>query len=125
MRSSPATMLDPSLLQVSTHRLDVSFAAHAFLKQMGVAEHIDTLVAARREEEGTLAPKRATGQFVPTGPTAGQCVEAMVLNVLEGRVALYNMETWLHGLPVEAMWGSSVTSEQLEDMRLALLFRQA
>ena len=119
MHSSPTAMLDPTRVDITTYRLDFSFAAHAFLKKMGVAEQIDTLVAKHREPEGVEPQAKATGQFLRTGPSEGQCVEAMVLNVLEGRVALYNMASWLQTYPVEEMWGPSVTSTKFEDMRLA------
>jgi len=43
----------------------------------------------------------------------------MVVNVLEGRVALYQMERWVSGLPTEQMWGPCIRAESFSDDRFA------
>ena len=43
----------------------------------------------------------------------------MILNILEGRVALSAMETWLTGLDVGTLWGPEVQPAQFTDDRLA------
>ena len=53
-------------------------------------------------------------------PSVGTCAEAMILNILEGRVALCQMEQWLRGLAVDALWGPEVLPSQFTDDRLAL-----
>jgi transposase len=43
----------------------------------------------------------------------------MVVNILEGRVALYQMERWVSALPVEQMWGEGIRAESFTDDRFA------
>ena len=90
------------------------------LRQMKVAEFIDEgLEPKQKGPQYTKA--RAAGEPAPlAGPTPGQCVEAMVVSVLDsGRVTLYEMENWVRKLPVEQYWGSEVTAGHFSDDRLA------
>ncbi len=48
-----------------------------------------------------------------------ECVGAMILNILSGRVALYRMEEWLALTDVELLLGEGVPREALNDTRLA------
>ena len=122
--SATATLLGTLLsgsteLRFECHKVGFTLAAHAFLKKMGVAEHIDRQVAKAREEAASDSPTGGQGWFEPTGPSVGSCVEAMVLNVLDGRRPLDRIGAWLNELPVALMWGSERTADEFEDMRLA------
>ena len=122
--SATATLLGKLLsgsteLRFECHKVGFTLAAHAFLKKMGVAEHIDRQVAKAREEAASDSPTGGQGWFEPTGPSVGSCVEAMVLNVLDGRRPLDRIGAWLNELPVALMWGSERTADEFEDMRLA------
>jgi transposase len=106
-----------SLLTVQ--RLDFLPVALALLCQMGVAEGIDAAVGPPKPGP-QMAAARAQGQPPPrSGPSVGTWVEAMVLNILEGRVALMNMEQWLRGIEVGALWGPQVDPASFTDDRLA------
>lgn len=94
--------------------------ALGILRQMKVAEFIDEgLEPKSRGPQHTLA--RSLGAPPPLqGPTPGQCVEAMVVSILEaGRVTLYAMEDWIRNLPIQDYWGPQVLSEHFTDDRLA------
>ncbi len=80
-------------------RLDFLPIGLAFLRKLRVAELIDAAIPP---------------------PSVGTCVEAMILNILEGRVALCQMEQWLRALAVGALWGPDVQPAQFTDDRLAL-----
>jgi transposase len=90
------------------------------LRQMKVAELFDEELEPKRQ--GPPHTKaRALGAPPPlVGPTPGQCLEAMVVSVLDsGRVTLYQMENWLRQLPVQQYWGDQVVAEHFSDDRLA------
>jgi len=94
--------------------------ALGILRQMKVAEFIDEgLEPKARGPQYTIA--RSLGEPPPLqGPTPGQCVEAMVVSILEaGRVTLYAMEDWIRNLPVQDYWGGQVRAEHFTDDRLA------
>ena len=110
---------DSPELDFEAHPVGFTPAAHAFLKKMNVAEHIDQLVTNAREEAKREHPTQGKGWFEATGPSVGQCVEAMVLNVLDGRMPLYRIEDWLAKLPVASMWGTERSAAEFEDTRLA------
>lgn len=91
------------------------------LRQMKVAEIIDEGLAPKQQgPQHTKA--RAHGESAPlSGPTPGQCMEAMIASVLDaGRVTLYDMENWIRQLPVQQYWGHQVEAAHFSDDRLAL-----
>jgi transposase len=49
----------------------------------------------------------------------GDCVTAMILNILEGRVALYSMEQWLARTDTRVLLGADCPAEAFNDARLA------
>jgi transposase len=49
----------------------------------------------------------------------GECVKVMLLNILQGRVALYDMERWLSHTDVELLLGEGVPAGAFNDARLA------
>ena len=106
--------------QVTVQRLDFLPVAMAVLRKIGVAQRIDEMGG-----PPVLGPSMRQGQRQdqplpqPSGPSVGQCVEAMVLNVLEGRVALMNMEQWLRGIEIGTLFDSSIKPDQFTDDRLA------
>ena len=104
----------------SVLRLDFLPIALAFLRKLRVAELIDAAIP-------TPAPGPQSAIAMALGlpppkppPSVGTCAEAMILNILEGRVALCQMEQWLRGLAVDALWGPEVLPSQFTDDRLAL-----
>jgi transposase len=106
-------------LRIESHTVGFTLAAQAFLRKMKVAAHVDHLV---EDARATTAAEHATGGrgwFKPTGPSVGTCVEAMVLNVLDGRMPLYRIGDWLSHLPVTSMWGAEASAESFDDSRLA------
>jgi transposase len=90
------------------------------LRQMNVAELIDKQLEPKHKGP-QHAKARADGEPAPlAGPTPGQCVEAMVVSILDaGRVTLYAMEDWIRQLPVQQYWGPQVAAEHFSDDRLA------
>lgn len=60
-------------------------------------------------------------QLVPSTslPSPGTCVEAMLLNLFEERVALYQMETYLHSLDTVSLFGPDILPDSFTDDRLA------
>lgn len=48
-----------------------------------------------------------------------ECVTVMLLNLLEGRVALYNMEQWLARTDIELILGEGCPGDAFNDARLA------
>ena len=104
---------------VAVRRLDFLPIALTFLRTLRVAEIIDAAVPPPQSgPQSTLA--KALGLPPPAPPpSVGRCAEAMILNVLEGRVALCQMEDWLRGLATESLWGSEVDPAQFTDDRLA------
>ena len=90
------------------------------LRQMKVAQFVDKGLEPKHQgPQHTKA--RADGEPAPlAGPTPGQCLEAMVVSVLDaGRVTLYGMEDWVRQLPVQQYWGPHVAAEHFSDDRLA------
>lgn len=62
-------------------------------------------------------------ELMPPDPRSrvsdGECITAMILNILEGRVALYDMERWLARTDVELLLGEGVNAAHFNDARLA------
>jgi transposase len=52
--------------------------------------------------------------------TDAECVSVMVLNILQGRVALYDMDQWLARTDVELLFGAGVEAASFNDERLAV-----
>lgn len=103
----------------SVRRLDFLPIALAFLRKLRVAAVIDAAVPPPQPGPQS-AIAAALGLPPPTPPpSVGTCAEAMILNILEGRVALCQMEDWLRGLAVDALWGPDVQPAQFTDDRLA------
>src|SRR5690606_12909200 len=65
----------------------------------------------------------AVDEHVPMDPRSrvseGECVALMLLNILEGRVALYNMESWLARTDWEVLLGADCPPDAFNDARLA------
>lgn len=103
----------------SVRRLDFLPIALAFLRKLRVAELIDAVIP--RPKPGPQSAIAAALGLPPPKPppSVGTCTEAMILNILEGRVALCQMEDWLRGLPVDGFWGPDVQPAQFTDDRLA------
>jgi len=99
-------MEDPLLLQDMSIE-SVSLNAHplvvALTKKLGI---IDVL-----NEKLPKDPRSKVSD--------AQCVSAMVLNILSGRTALYRMESWTNGLPVELLFGQGCQSSDFNDERFA------
>jgi len=104
---------------ITVRRLDFLPIALAFLRKLEVAALIDAAVPPPAPgPQSTLA--RALGLPPPRPPpSVGVCAEAMILNILEGRVALVQMEDWLRGLDVGTLWGPEIDPAQFTDDRLA------
>jgi transposase len=118
-RSSAPVKGDP-IRGVEVQRLDFDPVALEVMRQVGLAQLIDQRAQAPKQAgpQHTLAASR--GEPPPLdGPSVGQVVEAMVLNVLGGRVALYSMSQWLQSRPVSLYWGDQVQPEMFSDDRLA------
>jgi transposase len=91
----------------------------AMLRKIGAAQVIDEALGPPMPGPQVRQAQRQ-GQPPPeAGPSVGQCVEAMVLNILEGRVALMNMEQWLRGIEVGTLFDISTKPDQFTDDRLA------
>ena len=100
-------------------RLSFLPVALAFLRKMGVAEIIDAAIPPPAPgPQSALSLSLGLPPPVPP-PSVGVCAEAMILNILEGRVALSQMETWLRGLDVGTLWVPDVQPAQFTDDRLA------
>ena len=52
--------------------------------------------------------------------TDAECVTAMILNILSGRVALYRMEEWFMLTDAEVLMGRGISSDWFNDTRLAV-----
>ena len=69
-----------------------------------------------------LGIREAVDRLSPADPrhvvTDGDCVAVMVMNILHGRVALYDMGTWLADTDVELLLGEDVPAEAFHDDRL-------
>jgi hypothetical protein len=113
---TPAPDLPPDHLSVQ--RLDFLPVALALLCQMGVADVLDAAVGPAKPGPQHAAAQAAGLPPPAPPPSVGTCVEAMVLNILEGRVALMNMEQWLRGIEVGALWGPTVNPQSFTDDRL-------
>jgi len=106
-------------LDVGVEPLDFHLAVLSSLRQLGVAKQIDARIPPP-EPGPQLAIAAALGLPEPKpGPSAGQCAEAMLLNLMSGRVALYQMAGWLQRLPCRLFWGADICAEQFTDDRLA------
>lgn len=106
-------------LDVGVEPLDFHLAALASLRQLEVAGRIDARIPPP-EPGPQSAIAAALGLPEPKpGPSVGQCVEAILLNLLSGRVALYKMAPWLQRLPCSLFWGEDISAEQFTDDRLA------
>ena len=104
---------------LTVHRLDFLPIALAFLRKLNVAATIDAAIPAPPP-----GPRSALAQALglpppKPPPSVGVCAEAMILNILEGRVALSSMEMWLRGLDLGSLWGPDVQPAQFTDDRLA------
>jgi transposase len=66
---------------------------------------------------------RVLDELLPTDPRSrvsdSECVTVMLLNILEGRVALYDMERWLARTDTELLLGHGVDANAFNDARLA------
>src|SRR5438105_3444773 len=103
----------------SVRRLDFLPIALAFLRKLRVAEIIDAaLPTPAPGPQSAIAAALGVPPPLPP-PSVGTCAEAMILNILEGRVALCQMEEWLRGLAMETLWGPHVQPAQFTDDRLA------
>ena len=62
-------------------------------------------------------------ELLPPDPRSrvsdGECVAAMILNILQGRVALYSMEQWLASTDCELLFGEGCEADAFNDARLA------
>lgn len=62
-------------------------------------------------------------ELLPADPRSrvsdAECVTVMLLNILEGRIALYDMERWLARTDVELLLGAGASAEGFNDTRLA------
>lgn len=106
-------------LDVGVEPLDFHLAALAALRQLRVAALIDARIPPPEPgPQSMMAAVLGLPEPKP-GPSAGQCVEAMLLNLLSGRVALYQMASWLQRLPCTLFWGEDVLAEHFTDDRLA------
>lgn len=104
---------------LTVRRLDFLPIALAFLRKLNVAATIDAAIPAPPPGPPS-ALAQALGLPPPKPPpSVGVCAEAMILNILEGRVALSNMEIWLRGLDLGSLWGADVQPAQFTDDRLA------
>ena len=104
----------------SVRRLDFLPIALAFLRKLRVAEIIDeALPMPAPGPQSAIAAALGVPPPLPP-PSVGTCAEAMILNLLEGRVALCQMEEWLRGLAMQSLWGDHVQPAQFTDDRLAL-----
>lgn len=69
-----------------------------------------------------LGIRAAIDRLSPPDPrhqvTDGDCVAVMVMNILHGRVALYDMGTWLADTDVELLLGEQTPAEAFHDDRL-------
>jgi hypothetical protein len=69
-----------------------------------------------------LGIREAIDRLSPPDPrhvvTDGDWVAVMVMNILHGRVALYDMGTWLADTDVELLLGEGVSAEAFHDDRL-------
>jgi transposase len=106
-------------LDVGVENLDFHLAALATLRQLGVAKRIDARIPpADPGPQSAIAAALGMPEPKP-GPSVGQCAEAILLNLLSGRVALYKMAPWLQRLPCALFWGKDASPEQFTDDRLA------
>ncbi len=104
---------------MTVRRLDFLPVALAFLRKMGVAEIIDAAIPPPVPgPQSALSLALGLPPPVPP-PSVGVCAEGMILNILEGRVALSQMETWLRGLDIGTLWGHDIQPTQFTDDRLA------
>lgn len=92
-----------------------------------LAEHIDSkallhspLVAAVVDQ---LHITEVVDRLCPTDPRArvsdAACVKLMILNILQGRVALYLMDRWLERTDPEILLGPGCAADAFSDARLA------
>jgi transposase len=62
-------------------------------------------------------------ELLPPDPRSkvsdAECVTVMLLNILQGRVALYDMESWVATTDVELLLGAGCPAEAFNDTRLA------
>ena len=65
----------------------------------------------------------AVNEMLPIDPCArvsdAQCVKVMLLNILEGRIALYDMENWLARTDWGLLLGTDCPPDAFNDTRLA------
>ena len=70
-----------------------------------------------------LGVTEVLNEMLPKDPRShvsdADCVVAMVLNILGGRIALYRMELWTRKLPVDLLIGPHCSPEDFSDARLA------
>ena len=52
--------------------------------------------------------------------TDGECVVAMLLNMLQGRIALYQIDAWMRQFDAELLFGRDIETDGFNDTRLAL-----
>ena len=70
-----------------------------------------------------LGFKAVVDKYLPKHPLAhasdAECVIAMVLNILSGRLALWHQDTWLQNIDCELLLGAGVDPKWFHDTRLA------
>jgi transposase len=86
------------------------------------AKHLGPLPLAVAIIEG-LGIARVLDEMLPIDPRSNisdsDCIVAMILNILGGRIALYRMEGWTRKLPVKDLFGEHCKPEDFSDARLA------
>jgi len=90
-------------LQVDAKHLGPLPLAVAIIHELGIARVLDELLP--RDPRSNISDS--------------DCVIAMILNILGGRIALYRMEGWTRKLPVKRLFGEHCEPEDFSDARLA------
>ncbi len=98
---SPAINVDD--LQVEAKPLGPLPLAIAIIHELGIVEVLDELL-----------PKDSRSEI-----SDSDCVVAMLVNILGGRIALYRMEGWTRNLPVKRLFGEHCEPKHFSDARLA------
>ena len=115
----PEECPSPPLAPMGVQRLDFLPVAMAIVRKMGVAEGIDEVVGPPPPGPQVIEAKKKGQEPPPKSPSVGLCIIAMMLNILEGRVALMNMEQWLRGIEGGTLWESDINPDQFTNDRLA------
>ncbi|MBW1879229.1 MAG: IS1634 family transposase [Deltaproteobacteria bacterium] len=93
----------PKGLTVEAHPLGPLPLVNALITDLGI-----------RDVVSELCPRDPRSQVGDA-----DCVAAMVMNILGGRIALYRMESWTRKLPVWTLFGPGIEPEHFSDARLA------